>query len=468
MIYLFSAIILLGVLIAFHEYGHFIVGRMCNIHIYRFSIGMGPVIFKRYDKHGTEIALSALPLGGYVAFHSEKANDEESELIKKLTDEQKANTFESKPRWQRACVMLAGPVANFILAIGILSVIFANSVERQFIPEVFDISSPYLLQNTSLEPGHILISINGKQTSNLQQLRLELLSHSGETGSLDLIFKSREGERQENISIPIDNFLSSAEEQNAPENFLGSFDDGKGFKLAMKNQPLVGVIVKDSLALQNGLQINDRILDVNSQPIYSFEDLKEFLSNYQGSEIDLKIQRSDDILYLNIPLGTRFNDVEGIEEKFIGIQPGLQRSWLGSLFKGAYETYNLSSKTLMFIGKMVTGDLGTQNLSGPIGIVKMSGDQAKAGLIPFLYLMALLSISLGVMNLLPIPVLDGGQLVMLGVEAVRGSPMPEKMENMFYLSGWVAVGFLMVFAVFNDISKFEWFTSFSNTLSNLF
>ena len=446
MIYLVSAIILLGVLIAIHEYGHFIVGRLCNIHIYRFSIGMGPVIFKRYDKHGAEIALSALPLGGYVAFHTEKASDDDSELLDSLTPEQRANTFESKPKWQRACVMLAGPVANFILAIGILSIIFANSIERQFIPEVAAISSPYLLQNTSLEPGHILVSINGKQTSNLQQIRLELLSNSGETGSLDLLFKSRDGQRQENIFIPIDNFLSSPEEQNTPENFLG-------FKLDMKMQPLVGVISKDSPALINGLQVNDRILAVNSQTIYSFEDLKDFLSIYEGSEIDLTIQRSADTLYLNIPLSTRVS-IEGIEEKYIGIQPGLQRSWFSSLSKGAYETYNLSSKTLMFVGKMVTGDLGTQNLSGPIGIVKMSGDTAKAGFLPFLYLMALLSISLGVMNLLPIPVLDGGQLVMLGVEAVRGSPMPEKMENMFYLSGWVAVGCLMIFAVFNDISKF--------------
>ena len=446
MIYLFSAIILLGVLIAIHEYGHFIVGRMCNIHIYRFSIGMGPVIFKRHDKHGSEIALSAFPLGGYVAFHTEKVNEEDSELIKNLTLEQRANTFESKPKWQRACVMLAGPVANFILAIGILSVIFANSIERQFIPEVSDISSSYLIQNTALEVGNVLVSINGKQTSNLQQIRLELLAFSGSTGFIDLVFKSRDGSRQKNITIPVENFLSSAAEQNAPENFLG-------FKIAMKMQPLVGIISKESPALQNGLMVNDRILAVNSVPIYSFEDLIIFLDNYQGSEIDLKVQRLDSTLYLNIPLAIRLN-AEGIEEKFIGISPGLKRSLLSSISKGVYETYNLSSKTLMFVGKMITGDLGTQNLSGPIGIVQMAGDTAKAGFLPFLYLMALLSISLGVMNLLPIPVLDGGQLVMLGVEAVRGSPMPEKMENMFYLSGWVAVGFLMVFAVFNDISKF--------------
>ncbi len=177
------------------------------------------------------------------------------------------------------------------------------------------------------------------------------------------------------------------------------------------------------------------------------------LQEFQESSIELKVQREGETIFLNIPLGTRIND-NGVEEKFIGIQPGMQRSWASALSKGAYETYNLSAKTLTFIGKMVVGDLGTQNLSGPIGIVQMAGDTAKAGFLPFLYLMALLSISLGVMNLLPIPVLDGGQLVMLGVEAVRGSPMPEKMENLFYMSGWVAVGFLMVFAIFNDISKF--------------
>ena len=176
MIYLLSAIVLLGVLIAIHEFGHFIVGRMCNIHIYRFSIGMGPVIYKKLDKHGTEFALSALPLGGYVAFHTEKAAEEELELQQPLTPEQNENTFESKPKWQRALVMLAGPVANFILAIGILSVIFVNSVERQFIPEVSNISSQYLQSNSSLKTGDILISINEKQVSSLQDIRLELLS----------------------------------------------------------------------------------------------------------------------------------------------------------------------------------------------------------------------------------------------------------------------------------------------------
>ena len=446
MIYLISAIVLLGVLIAIHEFGHFIVGRMCNIHIYRFSIGMGPVIYKKLDKHGTEFALSALPLGGYVAFHTEKAVEEELDLLKPLTLEQSKNTFESKPRWQRALVMLAGPVANFILAICILSVIFVNSVERQFIPEVSSISSQYLQNNSDLKVGDTLISINEKKVSSLQDIRLELLSLSGTNERINFTFLSGQQSFEYQVSVPVSNYLSDPNEQNAPENFMG-------FELSMKLQPTVGVIAKDSNAANSQLKVNDRILEVNNQPIKSFEDLRIFLNDFQGSDLNFKVQRGEQTIYLNVLLSIRKN-AEGNEERYIGIIPGLKRSFFDSLSKGTYETYNLSVKTLTFVGKMITRDLGTQNLSGPIGIVQMAGDTAKAGFMPFLYLMALLSISLGVLNLLPIPVLDGGQLVMLGIEALRGSPMPEKMENFFYMSGWVAVGFLMIFAVFNDISKF--------------
>jgi regulator of sigma E protease len=446
MIYLLSAIVLLGILIAIHEFGHFIVGRMCNIHIYRFSIGMGPVIYKKLDKHGTEFALSALPLGGYVAFHTEKAIEQELDLLQPLTPEQNASTFESRPKWQRALVMLAGPVANFLLAIGILSTIFASSVERQFIPEVTTISSSYFQENSSLKGGDVLIAINNKRVSSLQDIRLELLSLSGKSGTIDFVFLSSLNRSEYTVSLPVTDYLSNQDEQNEPENFMG-------FNLSMKLQPTIGAIAKDSLARVNGLKVNDRILEVNNQLINSFEDVQIFLRDYQGTDINLKVERESKTVFLNIPLGVRKNP-DGLEEKYIGVMPGLKRSIFESFYKGAYETYNLSLKTLMFVGKMITRDLGTQNLSGPIGIVKMAGDTANAGLLPFLYLMALLSISLGVLNLLPIPVLDGGQLVMLGIEAVRGSPMSEKMENLFFMSGWVAVGSLMIFAIYNDISKF--------------
>ena len=145
---------------------------------------------------------------------------------------------------------------------------------------------------------------------------------------------------------------------------------------------------------------------------------------------------------------------DGQESGVLGVSFGTTRSLLQSLNKGVYETYNLSIKTLQFIGKMLSGNMGTENLSGPIGIAQMAGNTAQAGFLPFMYLMALLSISLAVINLLPIPVLDGGQLTLLGVEAIRGKPLPEKAENMIYTGGAAIVVMLMIFAVFNDISRF--------------
>ena len=147
-------------------------------------------------------------------------------------------------------------------------------------------------------------------------------------------------------------------------------------------------------------------------------------------------------------------DIDGNQIGIIGVSFGTSRSFYQSLSKGVYETYNLSVKTLQFIGKMLSGNMGTENLSGPIGIAQMAGNTAQAGFLPFMYLMALLSISLGVLNLLPIPVLDGGQLTLLGIEAIRGKPFTERTENFIYTGGALMVGALMIFAIFNDIARF--------------
>ena len=156
-----------------------------------------------------------------------------------------------------------------------------------------------------------------------------------------------------------------------------------------------------------------------------------------------------------IPLQTGLVEAnDGTKIGILGISFGTQRTLISAISKGIYETYNLSIKTLQFIGKMLTGNMGAENLSGPIGIAQMAGNTAQAGFIPFMYLMALLSISLGVLNLLPIPVLDGGQLTMLGIEAIRGKPLPEKAESIIYTTGGFLVVLLMIFAIFNDVARF--------------
>ena len=443
MIYFFSAIVLLGVLITIHEFGHFIVARYFGVYVQRFSIGMGPVFYKKHDKQGTEFALSALPLGGYVAMLSDRAIAEDESILDGLSKEQLANTFESKPKWQRALIMLAGPVANFILAILVFAIIYSNSVERQFDATVVLNETSKIENQYAFEDGDVLEFIEGKKINNLQDLRLELLSHSGKSGFINLGFRDTVGNRFEE-AIEVNNFLSDESDQINPEKALG-------FTIDLKLRPYIGQIADGLPVASSGLKVNDLILSVESQPIKYFDDIREAIASSR-SVIQIEVLRDSQRLYFDVELSKR--EVEGVEQNYIGIVPGTRLNILESIVKGAKETFNMSYKTITFIGKMLSGNLGTQNLSGPIGIVQMAGDTAKAGIIPFLYLMALLSISLGVLNLLPIPVLDGGQLVLLGVEAINRGPIPEKVENVIYSGGWALVMLLMFFAIFNDISRF--------------
>ena len=217
-------------------------------------------------------------------------------------------------------------------------------------------------------------------------------------------------------------------------------------------QPYIGGVINGGAAEKGMLQANDKIISISDKEVRYAEDIRYVVSNNPNANLVFKVERGAEILYLPITIGSVTRD--GEESGVLGVSFGTTRSLLESLNKGVYETYNLSIKTLQFIGKMLSGNMGTENLSGPIGIAQMAGNTAQAGFLPFMYLMALLSISLAVINLLPIPVLDGGQLTLLGVEAIRGKPLPEKAENMIYTGGAAIVVMLMIFAVFNDISRF--------------
>ena len=267
---------------------------------------------------------------------------------------------------------------------------------------------------------------------------------SGMTGDIFFEFENENGQSYSQ-SIFVKDFLNSEESQLVPENAFG-------FNIELSLIPYVGQILENSNAFNSELKLNDLIVKANSVKIKSFEQLKEIVSNSSEDFISLEVLRDNNTYYMEIPLSKNFNQNSNIP--ILGIVPGKKRSILQSFVTGVNQTFDLSIRTLSFIGKMITGDLGTQNLSGPIGIVKAAGDSAKLGFLPFLYLMAILSISLGVINLLPIPVLDGGQLMMLLVEAIKGSPLPEKIENVIYSGGMAVVIMLMFFAIFNDITRF--------------
>ena len=439
---------LLGVLVTIHEYGHFIVARLCKVHVQRFSLGMGPVMYTKLDKHGTEFALSLLPLGGYVSMITNKLIEVEPEIKETLTDEQLKNTFDSKPKWQRASIMFAGPLANFLLSIFIFSIIFLNTPDPQAVTVVKDQSSSIIFKNDdqSIVAGDEIKSINSVAINDPKDINLELLSYAGYSGYIDLGLKRNGIDNQLNVSIQVTDYLPTSESQSNPLGYLG-------LTVENKMMPIVGQIVSGGAAESAGLKPNDIIRKIDNQKIQYASDLRAAVSMIPNSTALFNIEREGELIQLPVKIQSQL-DNEGKEYGAIGIAFGTSRSLSQAVSKGIFETYNLSKKTLQFIGKMLTGNMGTENLSGPIGIAEMAGNTAKAGLLPFLYLMALLSISLAVLNLLPIPVLDGGQLTLLGLEAVRGKPLSEKVENYIYSGGAILVGMLMIFAVFNDVSRF--------------
>ena len=442
MITIIAFLILLGVLVVIHEGGHFFVLRMCKVHVDRFSVGMGPVIYKKKDKKGTEFALSALPLGGYVSYLSKKALDAEPEMKKNFTDEQLDNLFETKPKWQRAAVMFAGPLANFILAVFIFTFIFSS---QQTVKPIFLVDGEYVSSSSisgDINKNDILVSINGEKISNPTEYRLALLANAGLTGEINAGFLNVKSSETYYRNISVVDFLSNSEQQQEPEKF---------FPIGITSyiSPEIGSLSRQGPASLAGVMAGDKILEIDGKSVNHFAEVSDILSSSSNRNINLLIQRNGETK--NFFINTEISEAG---TPILGISAAYKRSIFEAFTKSVRDTYNLSVKTLLFIGKMITGNMGAENLSGPVGIAKMSGEAFSAGFLPFLYLMAILSISLGVLNLLPIPVLDGGQLTMLAIEAIRGEPLPARVENFAYTLGALMVGFLLVFAVTNDI--FRW------------
>jgi regulator of sigma E protease len=447
-IYIGSFIALLGVLVTIHEYGHFIFARIFKVHVQRFSIGMGPVVYKRVDKHGSEFALSAIPLGGYVSMITNKLIELEPDIKEQLTSEQIKNTFDSKPKWQRALIMFAGPLANFLLSIFIFSLIFLNTPDPQTTAVIKSVDSSVLMSSSSesILSGDQIYAINSVVISEPKDISLELLSYAGYSGIINISIKRQGIEDIVDIDVVVNDFLPSAESQSNPVAYLG-------LELEYKMKPIIGSLVPSGPAEISGIKEDDLVSKIGNTNISYASDIRNTISKMPNETILVDVMRDGNLIQFPLKIGSSQN-LDGEEVGFIGVAFGTNRSFFESLSKGTYETYNLSIKTLQFIGKMLTGNMGTENLSGPIGIAQMAGNTAQAGFIPFMYLMALLSISLGVLNLLPIPVLDGGQLTLLGIEAIRGKPLSEKTENVIYTGGALMVGALMIFAVFNDIARF--------------
>ena len=442
----FAFIITLGILVSIHEFGHFWVARRCGVKVLRFSIGFGKILWRRTDRHGTEFAIAAIPLGGYV-----KMLDESEEPVPAGELDQ---AFNRKPVLSRFAIVAAGPLANFLLAILALALMYMVGV-RVLVPQVGEVLVDSPAAVAGIRPGDEIVAIDGTVTPGWQAVNMALLAPIGESRALLVAVRQGADGAVREREVLLNNWLAG-QEQPDPLRSLGVVP----YRLTIP--AVLGQLTDDGAAARDGLRPGDRVVDVDGEPVSDWMHFVSLVQNSSERPMQLLIER--DGMTQDLVLTPNSRTVDGVTSGFIGA--GVQQvSWpdtmirhlqlgpVAALAKGVTETWSLTTLTFESLWKMVAGLVSVKNLSGPITIAKVAGASLESGLESFLHLLAMLSVSLGVLNLLPIPVLDGGHLLFYLVEMVKGKPLSEKAQAFGLKIGMTLVVGVMLLAMYNDLSR---------------
>ena len=442
-----AAILLLGPLIAIHEFGHYFVARKLGVKVLVYSIGFGPTILKwTSKKSGIQYQLSALPLGGYV-----KMLDEREENV---AEADLPYAFNRQHPWKRIAIVAAGPLINLIFAILLFWVLFLPSQE-QLNTRVGKVLADTPAAAAQMQVGDKITAIDGTPVTTWEKLNFALVDRVGETGKIQ-VQAERAGEIK-TFSLPIQNFLN--DQSQSPLDVLG-------FTPYRPQIPaIVSKLSEDGAAIRQGMQVGDQIIAIDGVKMNDWYDVVQVVQASPEKLLKVDVLRNNQVLQLQVmPQGKRDNmgNVSGV----LGVQndPGkivipedykqtIQYSPSEALFMAVDKTGQLSSMILNSIVKMVRGLIGLDNLSGPITIAKVAGQSAEMGWQTFISFMALMSVSLGILNLLPIPMLDGGHLVYYFIELIRGKPVSEQIQLVGLKIGMVLLGSMMLLALFNDIMR---------------
>ena len=444
---IFFTLIALGVLVSFHEYGHFWVARRCGVKVQKFSIGFGTALLRWKDSQGTEFVIAALPLGGYVKMVDEREGD--------VAEEDLPYAFTRKSVWQRIAIVAAGPIANFLLALVAFWIVFLSG-ERGIAPVAGHVNAGSLAAEAGFETGTEIIAVDGKPTTTWSAATRQLFGYIGTSGDIPFTVTYPDSNIQYQLLVPVERWLRDAEEPS-PLRELGI---NPPFELESLN--LVAVS-EEGAGYSAGLRDGDRLLAIDGVDIRSIQTFVERIAASPDISVDLLVEReSGQQLIQVVPRlvergGEQVGQL-GVQLSSVGRYPeALLRTVdygpLGAIARAADETVETSAFVLESIGKLVMGELSPKNLSGPITIAKVAGDTAKSGFDNFIRFIAILSIMLGVMNLLPIPVLDGGHLVYYLIEIVKGSPVSDSVQMVGYKVGFFMLMGLMVFATYNDVMR---------------
>jgi len=441
-----SFIVALGILITVHEYGHYWVAKRNGVKVERFSVGFGKPIWRKTDSAGTEFVIALIPLGGYVKMLDERVDD--------VSEEDKPNAFNNKSVYQRIAIIAAGPFANFLFAIFAFYLMFLIGVPSVK-PIIGEITPTSIAAQSGMQPQSEIVSVAGKSIKDWQDVNLALVS---KIGSDSIEVKTRVAD-----SNYVSTYTLDTKDWSFDPNSESSIRSLGIQPFAPKVDPIVAVVEKNSPADKGGLEQGDKLLTINNEHFdedwYTFSDR---IKQYPNQNVIIGVERQGELVSLDVvPASVNRG---GKSVGYLGIAP-TSNPWpeeykielsygpIDALFEGMYKTWDLVVLSFDMIAKLITGDVSVKNLSGPISIAQGAGSSAGHGVVYFLSFLALISINLGIINLLPLPVLDGGHLVYYLIELFTGKPVPEKVQEMGFKFGAIALLGLMSIAIFNDLSR---------------
>jgi regulator of sigma E protease len=437
------------ILVFVHEYGHFSVARKLGVKCERFSIGFGRVLWKwTSPKDGVEYAIGAIPLGGYVKLLGENSDGDRSAPL--------PGSFRSVTIWRRILILLAGPAANVVLAVVIFSILFMVG-STTLKPVIGKIAPASIAANSGLQTNDLILAVDGHSVVSRDDVLLKIIEDiSG--GTVQITVSSDEGRG------PARDLVLNAGQQGPSLSDAQRVLIGLGFNFWGPNvKPVIGLIAPGSAAERGGILVGDQIEWVGDRKLQSFTDLAEYVETHPDQKTDFIVRRDDQTIVRTFVIPTI--DSDGKQIGRIGVQPKLdivfpktmqttQRYGLPqAIAKGVVKTIDLSVTTIRVLTKMVTGRISSKNMGGTIAMAQYSGLAASLGPLAYVNFLAMISISIAVFNLCPIPVLDGGQVVMQLVEGIRGSPLPSRLHDMTMRVGMGIMAALICFTFFNDIIK---------------
>ena len=437
-------ILTISIIVTFHEFGHYIAARLCGVKVLEFSVGFGKRLFgKKVGRDKTDYKICILPLGGYVKMLDEREG--------KVEDFEKDRSFNNQSLLKKSIIVFSGPLFNFILAVFFYFLIFVSGYSG-FQPSVGSLINNSVAENIGVHEGDIIHSVNLKNVKTWSDATLQTIKFASEKKNINLeILRNNVVIKLKEVEYEKINF----ESKNIFENL--------GILNFASNSVTIGYIEEGSAAEISGLLVADKILAINGVSVRNWIEIVNFIKESPGIKLSLYILRNNNSMTINVIPEKLINS--GFETGRLGIGPlidndliskntiKIQYGFFDSIKLSVYKTYDFTLLTFNFIFRLIKGEASSNSISGPVGIASYASDSFSSGYTSFLGLLAMLSISIGILNLLPIPMLDGGHLMYYLIEFIMRRPIPDKVQLMFQQLGMSFLILLSIFALYNDLLR---------------